>query len=85
MAGMGFFVSMLLVGFAARILSMIMLAVTGKPLLYDVKTTISQDGSGKSFSPRRDRPFWGSSCDKQRCKSTPTRGRQWTGMESVWR
>ena len=48
-AGLGFFIFMILVGVAARILSMVMLAVTGKPLLYDVKTTVSKDGSGKSF------------------------------------
>jgi uncharacterized membrane protein len=49
MAGFGFFILMILVGFAARMLSMVMLALTGKPLLYDVKTTVSNDGVGKSF------------------------------------
>lgn len=48
-AGFGFFIFMILLGIAARLLSMVMLAVTGKPLLYDVKTTIAKDGSGKSY------------------------------------
>ncbi|MGI3170110.1 hypothetical protein ACRARG_13240 [Pseudooceanicola sp. C21-150M6] len=49
-AGFGFFFFMMFVGLAARMLSMVMLAVTGTPLLYDVKTTLSNDGSNaKSF------------------------------------
>ena len=48
-AGVFFFIFMIFVALAARMLSAVMLAITGKPLLYDVKTTMSKDGTGKSY------------------------------------